>query len=228
MSKIVVGRNRNPDIAPHRSDCGFKSTVFIDENELFIKLTRVSARGLLGKMIASTTPKTIAITAKPYQKELHLRPPLIIGPTANCPADPPAIPNICVAPINVAATDSDVFHPDAFVGLAHVTPPERDALARLLDAGLVDVDVARWGPRARRFTWWKPGFGYSRNLGMRIDMIATDAELASRIDTTWIDHVERSAERPSDHAGLIADFHTDHFSHEATSAGNSASRSRAT
>jgi hypothetical protein len=24
--------------------------------------------------------------------------------------------------------------------------------------------------------------------------------------TTWIDHVERGAERPSDHAALIADF----------------------
>ena len=109
--------------------------------------------------------------------------------------------------INIAATDSDVFHPNAFVGSTHVTQPERDALARLLDTGLVDVDVARWGPRARRFTWWKIGFGYARNLGMRLDMIATDARLAARLDTTWIDHTERSTEPPSDHAALIADFH---------------------
>jgi exodeoxyribonuclease-3 len=109
--------------------------------------------------------------------------------------------------INVAATDSDVFHPDAFVGSTHVTLREREALGRLLDAGLVDVDVARWGARARRFTWWNHGIGYSRNLGMRIDLIAADAELASRLDTTWIDHTERGAERPSDHAALIADFH---------------------
>ena len=109
--------------------------------------------------------------------------------------------------INIAATDSDVFHPNAFVGSTHVTQPERDALARLLDTGLVDVDVARWGPRARRFTWWKIGFGYARNLGMRLDMIATDTRLAARLDTTWIDHTERSTEPPSDHAALIADFH---------------------
>jgi hypothetical protein len=31
-------------------------------------------------------------------------------------------------------------------------------------------------------------------------------ELATRIDTTWIDHHERGAERPFDHAALIADF----------------------
>jgi exodeoxyribonuclease-3 len=109
--------------------------------------------------------------------------------------------------INVAATDSDVFHPDAFVRSTHVTPREREALRRLLDVGLHDVDVRRWGADARRFTWWNHGIGYSRNLGMRLDIIATDGGLAERIDTTWIDHTERGAERPSDHAALIADFH---------------------
>jgi len=108
--------------------------------------------------------------------------------------------------VNVAATDSDVFHPDAFVGLTHVTPPERAGLAELLGAGLVDVDVARWGGRARRFTWWNYGAGYSRNLGMRIDVIAADHELSDRLITTWIDHEERGTERPSDHAALMADF----------------------
>ncbi len=77
----------------------------------------------------------------------------------------------------------------------------------VLDAGLVDVDVARWGPRARRFTWWNYGIGYSRNLGMRLDVIAADADLAARLDTTWIDHTERGCDRPSDHAALVADFH---------------------
>jgi exodeoxyribonuclease-3 len=116
--------------------------------------------------------------------------------------------NLVVAgDLNVAATDSDVFHPDAFVGRTHVTLRERQALQELLQAGLVDVDVARWGARARRFTWWNHGIGYSRNLGMRLDVIAVDPELAGRLDTTWIDHTERGADRPSDHAALLADFH---------------------
>jgi exodeoxyribonuclease-3 len=118
--------------------------------------------------------------------------------------------NVLVAgDLNVAATDSDVFHPDAFRGSTHVTPREREALRRLLDAGLVDVDVARWGDRARRFTWWNHGIGYSRNLGMRLDVIAADRDLAARLDTTWIDHTERGADRPSDHAALLADFNRD-------------------
>ena len=117
------------------------------------------------------------------------------------------VPLVVAGDVNVAPTDSDVFHPEAFVGSVYVTPQVRDALAGVLDTGLVDVDVARWGPRARRFTWWDLGFGYSRNLGMRLDLIAADRALAARLDTTWIDHVERSTPRPSDHAALVADFH---------------------
>lgn len=108
--------------------------------------------------------------------------------------------------LNVAATDSDVFHADAFVDSVYVIPSARAALGGLLDAGLVDVDVARWGGCARRFTWWNLGRGYGSNLGMRLDVIATDRTLAERLDTTWIDHVGRSDERPSDHAALVADF----------------------
>jgi exodeoxyribonuclease-3 len=113
---------------------------------------------------------------------------------------------IIAGDINVAATNNDIFHPDAFVGLTHVTPPEREAWNKVLAAGLVDVDVARWGAEARRFTWWNHGLNYSRNLGMRIDAISVDEELAEHLETTWIDHVERGSERPSDHAALTADF----------------------
>lgn len=108
--------------------------------------------------------------------------------------------------VNVAPTDSDIFHPDAFVGLTHVTEPERRALAALLEEGLIDLDAARWGEHQRRFTWWNHGFSYPRNLGMRIDLLAADRDLAALLETTWIDHVERGAERPSDHAALLADF----------------------
>ena len=48
---------------------------------------------------------------------------------------------------------------------------------------------------------------------MRLDHLAVDRTLAARSDTTWIDHTERSADRPSDHAALIADLtlpDTDH------------------
>ena len=131
----------------------------------------------------------------------------LAGRVARWRAEEPDVHLVLTGDVNVAPTDSDVFHPDAFVGSTHVTPAEREALAGVLTAGdLVDVDVARWGARARRFTWWNHGISYSRDLGMRIDLIAADAGLAGRLETTWIDHEERGLEKPSDHAALIADF----------------------
>ena len=42
----------------------------------------------------------------PIQKRLQRTPAAITGPTTNWPADPPAMPNICVAPISVAAIEA--------------------------------------------------------------------------------------------------------------------------
>jgi hypothetical protein len=42
----------------------------------------------------------------PIQKRFQGRPPAMSGPTTNWPADPPAMPNICVAPIRVAAREA--------------------------------------------------------------------------------------------------------------------------
>ena len=43
------------------------------------------------------------------QNVLHGTPEAIIGPTRNWPAEPPAMPNIWVAPISVAARDAGKF-----------------------------------------------------------------------------------------------------------------------
>jgi exodeoxyribonuclease-3 len=155
-----------------------------------------------GGMTAATTPVRIASVYVPHGRAIghsHYEYKLeFVAALTDRVADRIADHHIVVAgDLNIAATDSDVFHPDAFVGATHVTPAERDALSRLFAVGLEDVDVVRWGPRARRFTWWKPGFGYSRNLGMRIDVIAVDRALAAQLDTTWIDHLERGSDRPS-------------------------------
>ena len=42
----------------------------------------------------------------PIQNMFHGMPGTIMGPTRNVPANPPAIPNICVAPISVAAREA--------------------------------------------------------------------------------------------------------------------------
>src|SRR4051812_9306057 len=45
-------------------------------------------------------------------------------------------PTIVLGDMNIAPTDDDVFDPQAYVGQTHVTPPEREALARLEAVGL--------------------------------------------------------------------------------------------
>ena len=45
----------------------------------------------------------------PAQNVVHATPAAINGPTTNWPAEPPAMPNICVAPISVAARDAGKF-----------------------------------------------------------------------------------------------------------------------
>src|SRR6201995_3560619 len=55
--------------------------------------------------------------------------------------------------MNIAPTDADVFDPAAYVGQTHVTPPEREALAKLEGLGLHDVVRARW-PSERVYSYW--------------------------------------------------------------------------
>src|SRR3954465_2307377 len=69
--------------------------------------------------------------------------------------------------MNIAPADEDVFDPAASVGQTHVTPPERDALARLQALGLHDVVREHW-PTQRVFTYWDYRAGmFHQDLGMR-------------------------------------------------------------
>src|SRR5258708_3521799 len=55
--------------------------------------------------------------------------------------------------LNIAPTDPDVFHADAYRGPTHVTAPERPALAELSGHGLHAVVPERW-PGWRAVTHW--------------------------------------------------------------------------
>jgi exodeoxyribonuclease-3 len=107
---------------------------------------------------------------------------------------------------NIAPTDADVFDPAAYVGHTHVTPPERAALAALMDLGLVDVVRERW-PEDTVYSYWDYRAGmFHKNLGMRIDLILAGAPLAARAKAAWIDREARKGKGPSDHAPVIVDL----------------------
>jgi exodeoxyribonuclease-3 len=108
--------------------------------------------------------------------------------------------------MNIAPADADVFDPAAYAGQTHVTPPERAALARLMDVGLHDVVRERW-PSERVFTYWDYRAGmFHANLGMRIDLMLATEPVASRAKAAWVDRHARKGTGPSDHAPVIVDL----------------------
>ncbi len=117
----------------------------------------------------------------------------------------PAAALVC-GDMNIAPTDADVFDPDAYVGQTHVTPPERDALAKLQALGLRDVVRDRW-PAERVFTYWDYRAGmFHQDLGMRIDLVLATAPVAERVRAAWVDRQARKGTGPSDHAPVIVDL----------------------
>ena len=105
MSKIVVGMNRNPAIIPQRIDCGFLKTIPNPPAAAFTQPGRGFGSSGAGMRKYRTTLMARPPMPMPVQNVLHDMPEAMSGPTTNWPAEPPAMPNICVAPMSVAALD---------------------------------------------------------------------------------------------------------------------------
>ena len=113
---------------------------------------------------------------------------------------------IVLGDMNIAPADEDVFDPEAYVGQTHVTPPERDALAKLEAVGLRDVVRERW-PDERVFTYWDYRAGmFHQDCGMRIDLALASADVADRVKAAWVDRQARKGKGPCDHAPVIVDL----------------------
>jgi exodeoxyribonuclease-3 len=123
--------------------------------------------------------------------------------------DPNAPLAVC-GDYNVAPADEDVWDPAAVHGATHVSEPERAAVARLREWGLVDV-VRRFHPEPGFFTWWDYRAGnFHKNFGMRIDHVYVTEPLAARATAAERDRDARKPSTypgiPSDHAPLVVDF----------------------
>jgi len=107
---------------------------------------------------------------------------------------------------NVAPEDRDVWSMKAFAGSTHVTEPERQAVQRLCDWGLVDAFRAKYDDD-RLFTYWDYRRGdFHQHRGMRIDLVLVTAPLADRLQWAVVDRNARKGQQPSDHAPVIVDF----------------------
>ncbi len=113
---------------------------------------------------------------------------------------------LVVGDFNIAPEDRDVHDPAAWVGSVHVSDPERQALHALLALGLVDL-FRRFEQPPKSFSWWDYRMlAFRRNHGLRIDLMLALEELAAACTACVIDREPRRAERPSDHAPVVADF----------------------
>jgi len=107
---------------------------------------------------------------------------------------------------NVAPNEDDVWDPAAFVGSTHVTPAEREALARLRETGLTDV-IPRIAKGPHPFTYWDYRAGaFHKGMGMRIDLVYANGPMAGAVSDAWVDREARKGKGPSDHAPVIVDL----------------------
>ena len=109
--------------------------------------------------------------------------------------------------LNVTPSDDDVWDAARAHGSTHVSEPERAALARLCDWGLVDLYRLRQ-PASDRFSWYDYRAGmFHRNEGMRIDLLYGTRSVAQRVVWAEIDREARKGPpTPSDHAPVVIDL----------------------
>ena len=107
---------------------------------------------------------------------------------------------------NIAPEDRDVHNPKRWEGGIHVSPQERAAFGRLLDAGFADAFRLFEQPE-KEFSWWDYRLNaFQRGWGLRIDMVLLSKALAARCKASSIDKAPRALERPSDHTPVLAEL----------------------
>ena len=111
-----------------------------------------------------------------------------------------------VGDFNIAPEERDVHDPKAWEGQVLFSAPERRAFQDLLALGLKD-GFRLFDQPEQSFTWWDYRMNaFKRKMGLRIDHILLSARLAQTCRSCTIDTGPREAERPSDHAPVIADL----------------------
>ena len=105
--------------------------------------------------------------------------------------------------LNVAREERDVHPKERKPNQIGTRPEERALLARMLDAGLVDVGRTLDPDNNELFTWWAPWRNLrQRNIGWRIDYVLASRAVAARA----LSSSSRREFGTSDHAPVVVEF----------------------
>jgi exodeoxyribonuclease-3 len=119
----------------------------------------------------------------------------------------PTNPVLWVGDLNIAPEAIDVYDPDTLLGHVCYHPQVHKALAKIMKWGFVDVFRKHCG-EAGQYTFWdyRVAGALKRNIGWRLDHIMATQPLAEKCTACYIDKQPRSANRPSDHTPIVAEF----------------------
>lgn len=119
----------------------------------------------------------------------------------------PICPLVWLGDINVAPTAEDLYDSKRNYGKVGHHPDEFSALAQITGWGLTDV-YRQFHQGSGHYTFWDYRLpnAVGRGLGWRIDHIYSNDALINRFTGARVDTWARLAEKPSDHAPVVADF----------------------
>ncbi len=108
--------------------------------------------------------------------------------------------------LNVALDQRDVYDPQGLWGHVCYCREVQEALGRVMQWGFTDVFRLHCQEEGNYTFWDYRANSFRRNLGWRLDYIMATAPLAQKCTQCRIDKEPRTAERPSDHTFLVAEF----------------------
>ncbi len=105
---------------------------------------------------------------------------------------------------NITFDDRDVYDPERWEGRILCSVPEREALAKVMQPGLIDA-FREFEPDGGHYTWWDfRTRGFRRDNGLRIDHFLMSPPAMAACTGVAIDKDERGEDKPSDHAPVVA------------------------
>ncbi len=119
----------------------------------------------------------------------------------------PSEPVVWMGDLNVAPEAIDVYDPVGLLGHVCFNPEVTEALRSVCEWGFVDL-LRKHCRDAGQYTFWdyRMRGSFKRNLGWRLDHIMATKPMADKCVRCSIDKEPRSAERPSDHTPIVAEF----------------------